>query len=1089
MGERPSVGTERERRLAQVLNEYQSAAESGCALSWEDLIQLYPDVAAELKALCFPAEQRERYTEARPEESIPRDRRGDLGGVDHAAGAERPIERESNSESPTWPIMAPRDPRPADTAGLFGDYEVLERIGQGGMGLVYKARQKRLNRLVALKMILAGRFASETDVKRFQNESAVVAELDHPNIVPIYEVGEHDGYNYFSMKLIDGGNLDRHKSEFPANPRRAAQVIATVARAIHHAHQRGVLHRDLKPSNILIDSAGQPFVVDFGLAKRAKSTLELTQPDANLGTPRFMAPEQVARDRGAVTTATDVYGLGNVLYVLLTGTSAAQGITPSEVLANVTDRNPESPSKLNRRVPRDLATICMKCLEKQQPKRYGSALDLADDLERWLAGEPIKARPSGLIGRTWLWCRRHPAEAILGSVAAASTLFIVAIGGWLKFDATRKDADIEQRVAQEWDKAIRSLEGGQRAQANEAFGRATGLSSTASAAARARVAPRLADLETLFRLEDIRMNHLEAEEDGLGFVRAAALYAQAFRDYGIDVDGGSPAEIADRIKQRTLRHALVSALDDWSHNVADHAGRARLLAIADAAENQPGSLASQVRRALAQADKPALLKLAATPRLAQEKPSTVVSLATGLREQDAFEQAVGLLKLEQEQQPGDFWLNLELATTLLLWRPADRDAALPYLTASLALSNRNPAIFAYVGNTQLKASKLRAAADSYRQAIHVKPDFAVAHANLGFVLNERGELKEAETVLVKATELDPRNPRSYYNLGLNLQRQRANERAALAYRSAIRLKPDYAEALNNYGNTLTSLGRFEEALAAFDKAIALRPAYARAHFNRGYLLDQLRRFDEARASYHRAIYEKPDYPEPFYQIAYDLIYQEGKFADAEAELQQGIKLVRPADPAKPRWGRLLTESRRLGKLEPRLSAYLRREIKLAGAAEMCDLALLCAWPNRLLFGEAGRLYERAFALEPARASDLRLGYRYHAAGCAARAGSGKGHDAVTADERSHWRDKALEWLSADLVIRRKQIQSGKSDQARDARAKLRYWQTDPDLAGVRETGALAAMPESKRSKWQNLWRSVAGLVDTTGDSSAKTPAQ
>ena len=296
------------------------------------------------------------------------------------------------------------------------------------MGLVYKARQHNPNRLVAIKMILAGRFASESDVKRFHNESEAAAELDHPHIVPIYEVGEHDGYNYFSMKLIEGSNLERGKAAYVANPRQGAQLIATVARAIHHAHQRGVLHRDLKPSNILIDSAGTPFVVDFGLAKRLHSTLDLTQGDANLGTPRYMSPEQVARDRGAVTTATDVYGLGNILYVLLTGVPAAQGVSPAEVFERVVNRTPEPPGKLNRRVHRDLETICLKCLEKEPGKRYASAEELALDLERWLAGKPIKARPVGPVGWATRWCRRHPAEAILGSVAAAATLFIVDDG-------------------------------------------------------------------------------------------------------------------------------------------------------------------------------------------------------------------------------------------------------------------------------------------------------------------------------------------------------------------------------------------------------------------------------------------------------------------------------------------------------------------------------------------------------------------------------------------------------------------------------------------------------------------------------------
>jgi hypothetical protein len=218
-----------------------------------------------------------------------------------------------------------------------------------------------------------------------------------------------------------------------------------------------------------------------------------------------------------------------------------------------------------------------------------------------------------------------------------------------------------------------------------------------------------------------------------------------------------------------------------------------------------------------------------------------------------------------------------------------------------------------------------------------------------------------------------------------------------------------------------------------------------------------------------------------------MIYQKGKFVEAESELEQGMQFVRPGDPTKARWDRLVAECRRLGKLEPRLIAHLKGEIKLTSAAELCDLALLCAWPNRRLYGEAARLYDQAFALEPSRAADLRLGYRYHAAGCAARAGSAGDSGSLTVAERSGWRAKALEWFSADLAVRRAQIKSGKAEQARDARAKLRYWQTDADLAGVRDTEALARMAETESDGWRELWRAVASLVETTNDSSAKGP--
>ncbi len=292
--------------------------------------------------------------------------------------------------------------------GYFGDYELLKVLGEGGMGIVYKARQLSLNRPVALKMIRAARFPSADEVRRFQNEAEAVARLDHPNIVPIFEVGRYEDQHYFSMKLIGGESLDKRLKEYVADPRRAARLVATTADAIHHAHQRGILHRDLKPANILVDSDGQPHVTDFGLAKRVEGDSELTRSGAIVGTPAYMAPEQASGKRGVVTTSTDVYGLGAVLYALLAGRAPFGGTAVMDTLEQVRERAPEPPRRLNPRVPRDLEIVCLKCLEKDPRRRYASADALAEDLKRWLAGEPIAARPVGRVARAWMWCRRNP---------------------------------------------------------------------------------------------------------------------------------------------------------------------------------------------------------------------------------------------------------------------------------------------------------------------------------------------------------------------------------------------------------------------------------------------------------------------------------------------------------------------------------------------------------------------------------------------------------------------------------------------------------------------------------------------------------
>ncbi|HSV14568.1 MAG TPA: serine/threonine-protein kinase, partial [Tepidisphaeraceae bacterium] len=299
---------------------------------------------------------------------------------------------------------------PGERPALIGDYELLGEIAHGGMGVVFRARQVSLNRPVALKMILAGRLAGRAALERFRLEATAVARLEHPNIVPIYEVGQDGGQHFFSMRLLEGGSVVEHLQRYIDDPAAAALLVEKVARAIHHAHQRGILHRDLKPGNILLDSAGEPHVSDFGLAKSSEMDSGLTQSEASLGTPGFMAPEQI-RGAKSITTAADIYSLGAILYQLLTGVPPFSGASPMEVLRRVTDEQPPPPRSLRPRVPRDLETICLKCLRKETHLRYASAEALADDLRRYRLGEPIEARTVGKIERLWSWCRRKPALA------------------------------------------------------------------------------------------------------------------------------------------------------------------------------------------------------------------------------------------------------------------------------------------------------------------------------------------------------------------------------------------------------------------------------------------------------------------------------------------------------------------------------------------------------------------------------------------------------------------------------------------------------------------------------------------------------
>jgi serine/threonine-protein kinase len=298
--------------------------------------------------------------------------------------------RRAQAEIPAAPVQ-PRS---------FGDYELLTEIARGGMGVVYQARQKSLNRLVALKMILAGRLAAEEDVQRFRTEAEAAACLRHPNIVAVHEVGEVDGQLFFSMEFIEGRSLAQRLSEGPLPGRTAAGYVCQLARAVHYAHRQGVLHRDLKPSNILLDHENQPYITDFGLAKRLDARDSgLTRTGAVIGTPSYMAPEQAAGKVKELGPACDIYGLGAVLYELLTGRPPFRSDTPLDTLLHVLEREPVPPRLLNPKVERDLETICLKCLEKDPGRRYASADDLAADLQRYLDGGAIQARSYNWVAR------------------------------------------------------------------------------------------------------------------------------------------------------------------------------------------------------------------------------------------------------------------------------------------------------------------------------------------------------------------------------------------------------------------------------------------------------------------------------------------------------------------------------------------------------------------------------------------------------------------------------------------------------------------------------------------------------------------
>jgi WD40 repeat protein/serine/threonine protein kinase len=388
----------REERVNEVIAAFLQAVERGENPEPEKFLAAHPDLAAELNSFftnrdCFQ----------------------------QAAGKQEQEHTPVANEA-TLAFQGRGVPSPKDVIRYFGDYELLEEIARGGMGVVFKARQVTLNRIVAVKMILAGSFAGPEDVERFHTEAEAAAQLDHPGIVPIYEVGQHEGQHYFSMGFVEGQSLGKKVAEGPLPPKEAAEIVKTVAEAVQYAHDKGVIHRDLKPGNILLDKEGKPRVTDFGLAKLTESGSDLTGTGQILGTPSYMPPEQAAAQVSAVGRLSDVYSLGAVLYCLLTGRPPFQAANPLETLLQVQKQDPVPPRQLNPNIPLDLDTIALKCLDKSPVRRYASARVLAEELQRYLDGRPILARPVGRLERFWRWCRREPVVASLSAAVAAALL-------------------------------------------------------------------------------------------------------------------------------------------------------------------------------------------------------------------------------------------------------------------------------------------------------------------------------------------------------------------------------------------------------------------------------------------------------------------------------------------------------------------------------------------------------------------------------------------------------------------------------------------------------------------------------------------
>jgi serine/threonine protein kinase/Flp pilus assembly protein TadD len=956
-------------------------------------------------------------------------------------------------------------PGEAPLTDCLGDFRLLREIGRGGMGIVYEAEQLSLRRRVAVKVLP---FAGALDLRklqRFRHEAQAAALLHHTNIVPVYFVGCERGVHFYAMQLIEGQPLDaviRQLRERAAPAPTAADsappdgassgsatlVAAQVgistersvssrgffravarlgiqaAEALEHAHQLGVVHRDIKPANLLVDGRGQVWVTDFGLA-RLKGEAGLTMTGDLVGTLRYMSPEQALARRVPLDQRTDVYSLGVTLYELLTLRPAHAGADRQEVLRGIAFEEPVPPRRLNRAVPPELETVVLKAMEKAPAERYATAQDLADDLQRFLKDEPVRARRPSLLQRGRKWARRH--QAIVGAGLAGLLVGLVLLAGglgWYWRDQTARQAATEELAREALREGTDLLQQAQWPEARAKARRAEGLlaGGDGSEQMRQRVRELLADLDMVERLERIRLRMAEIKDGSWDVARVDHEYREAFREYGLDVEALEPETAAARVRVRNIRVALTGALDDWA-KVRRTIARKRpggtswkhLLEVARDAE--PDNVwRGRVRSALAREDPAALTDLAASAPEDVPAP-TLVSLADALRATGKTDEAVALMRKAQRRYPGDFWVNHQLAFVLTEMNPPRWEEALRFFTAALAIRPHTPGVLVNQSQTLMYRGFLDEAIAVCREAIRLQPDLALAHNDLGTALMNKGLIDEA---------LD-------------------------AYREALRLQPDFGEAHFNAGNALSAKGLREEALAAYREAVRLKPTMAEAHCAVGLKLQSKGQFLQALAALCRGH-------------------------------ERGSRNPRWLYPNSGQWVR---DCERLAELDARLPAVLRGEAEPATAVERIQYVTLCRIKG--LNVAAARIAQEAFAAEPALAGASNLRHRYNAACAAALAAAGLGADTPPPGEaeRAGWRRQALDWLRAELANRRWQLE-GRAPQAPfEVQRELWHWQHDRELAGVRDEAALAQLPEEDRAAWRQFW---AEVDQTLARARARTPA-
>ena len=677
----------------------------------------------------------------------------------------------------------------------FGDYELLEEIGRGGQGVVYRAHQKSLNRTVALKVIGLGPWATEAHLKRFRREAEAAANLDHPFIVPIHEVGERDGCCYFTMNFIEGGQLDEVVRRAPMSIRHAAELIAKVARTVHYAHEHGILHRDIKPGNILLDAKGEPMLTDFGLARLVETESTVTRTLEVMGTPSYMAPEQAAGETSKISKATDIYGLGAVLYQLLTGHPPFAGGTSYQTIRLLLDTEPRQPRLRNPKIGRELSTICLKCLEKDPLRRYSSGLALAEDLEHWLKHEPIRAHRTGIFTRGRKWVQRKPAIAAL----IASLVALAAVMGWNVWESELLRAAPEKGIA------VLPFDNLSSDPDNAYF--ATGIQD--------EILTRLAKIADLKVISPTSTLHYQSKPRNLGEIA---------KQLGVaNIVEGSVQKASDQVR---VNVQLINAQTN-SHLWAETYDR-KLTDIFGVESEIAKRIAEALQAKLSPDESHALASTRAHNTEAYDlflRGVYELRQAESSPTAEAYDRADAFYRQALARDPNFAEAAAELARNRLSrhWfisplAPSELEEVKSLIDRALALAPNSPeahfalGLFSYWGHRQYEM-----ALTEFNRTLELQPNNALARQYCAWVYRRRGEWERSLADSQRAQELDPRDAIIPRNIGatyLALRLWKNAERAALR---ALAIDPHNAvAAIYLLNSRLNATGDVDSARRAFD---------------------------------------------------------------------------------------------------------------------------------------------------------------------------------------------------------------------------------------------------------------------------------